>query len=84
MMRTFNVTANVQPNHQVLFTLPSDVPTGLIEMVVVIDSQASPRSHTLGDLLHSEFIGMWRDREDIIDSAEFAFQLREEAWKRAE
>ena len=84
MMKTFNITADVQPNRQVLFTLPCDVPLGLTEMVVVIDAQATPRGHTLGDLLHSEFVGMWREREDIIDSAEFALQLREEAWKRAE
>ena len=84
MMRTFNITADVQPNRQVLFTLPFDMPTGLTEMVVVIGSQTSSRGHTLGNLLHSEFIGMWRDREDIIDSAEFALELRKEAWKRSE
>ena len=40
-------------------------------------------THKLSDLLHSEFFGMWRDREDITDSALFARQLREEACGRS-
>ncbi len=38
--------------------------------------------YTLGDLLHSEFFGIWKDREDIDDSVEFARALRDSAWRR--
>ena len=51
-------------------------------MVVIVASQAPTTGHTLGDLARSEFFGMWRDRTDIGDSAEFARRLREEAWSR--
>jgi hypothetical protein len=37
---------------------------------------------TLGDLLESPLVGMWADREDIEDGAEFARQLRDRASKR--
>jgi hypothetical protein len=39
--------------------------------------------HTLGELLESEFFGMWKDREDITDSAAYARHLRETAWRRS-
>ena len=84
MLKVFNFTTDVQSDRQIHLTLPSDVPTGLTEIVVVVSPQASTRAHTLGELLHSEFFGMWRDREDISDSAEFARRLREEAWSRSE
>ncbi len=83
MVKTFNFTADVPPNREVRITLPADVPPGLAEIVVVVASHASAASSTLGDLLHSEFFGMWRDRADIGDSVEFARRLRAEAWSRS-
>jgi hypothetical protein len=81
MIKTINLTTDVPPNHEVRLTLPSDVPTGPAEIVVTITSRTDDAAHTLGELLHSEFFGMWRDRTDITDSAEFARRLRIEAWK---
>jgi hypothetical protein len=37
---------------------------------------------TARELLNSEIIGMWKDREDIGDSSEFARKLREKAQRR--
>lgn len=82
MVRTINLTTEIPLNRQVWITLPPDVPTGPAELVVVV----APRTgqvQTLGDLARSEFFGMWRDRADISDSAEYARQLRAEAWRRA-
>lgn len=46
-----------------------------------------PRIGTAGDLLkvlqEEGIIGMWKDRDDIGDSAEFARKLREQATKRS-
>ena len=74
-MRTINLTTDVPPNRQVQLVLPDDVPTGPADIVVIVASRATP-THTLGDLVHSPFFGMWRDRDDIGDSAEFARRLR--------
>ena len=41
------------------------------------------RLNTLGDLLESEFFGMWRERDDLPDSPEFARTLRAKAWDRS-
>ena len=83
MVKTVNLTANVPPNREVRITLPTDVPLGPAEIVVVVASRAATSARTLGDLLRSEFFGMWRDRPDIGDSVEFARRLRAEAWSRS-
>lgn len=44
------------------------------------DSRVEPVM-TLGDLLKSDVVGMWRDRDDLGDSVEFARKLRDEAWR---
>jgi hypothetical protein len=82
MLKMINVTTEITPDREVRITLPEDTPLGPAEIVVIIASQAARAERTFGDLLHSEFFGMWRDREDIIDSAEFARRLRSEGWSR--
>ena len=76
LIRTINLMTEVLPDREVRITLPADVPLGPAEIVVVVASRAGATVPTLGDLLHSEFFGMWRDRTDIDDSVEFARRLR--------
>lgn len=51
------------------------------------DTRGNPRIGTAGELLkvlkEEGIIGMWKDRDDIGDSAEFARELRERATKRS-
>ncbi len=82
MIRTISLTTDVSPKREVRIVLPSDVPLGPAEIVVVMVSRPSAAARTLGDLARSEFFGMWRDRADIGDSTEFARRLRTEAWSR--
>jgi hypothetical protein len=81
MVRTINLTTDIPLNRELRTMLPPDVPTGPAELVVVVASRERP-TRTLGDLARSEFFGMWRDRADIRDSAEYGRQLRAEVWKR--
>jgi hypothetical protein len=82
MVKTLNFTTEVPASRELTITLPSDIPIGPAEIVVVVASKASTPSPTLGDLKESEFFGILRDRSDIEDSAEFARRLRTEAWSR--
>lgn len=84
MMKTMTLTTNVPPDREVRLILPSDVPLGLADIVVVVASRITTEVHTLGDLLQSDFFGMWQERTDIGDNAEFARHLRDVAWRRAE
>jgi len=82
MVRTINLTTDIPLNREVRIMLPPDVPTGPAELIVVVAPRAG-QVRTLGDLVRSEFFGMWRDRADLADSAEYARQLRAAAWSRA-
>jgi len=82
MLKTIRVTTEITPDREVRITLPEDTPVGPAEIVVVVAPQSPQVAPTFGDLLRSEFFGMWRDREDITDSAEFARRLRTEGWSR--
>jgi hypothetical protein len=56
-----------------------------IEMIVLLDSEVDDdqRLPTMRDLLESGLVGMWADRTDIADSADFARRLRERALRGA-
>jgi hypothetical protein len=82
MVKTISLTTDVPPDREVRIMLPSDVPLGPADIVVVVASRVSTTARTLGELARSEFFGMWRNRTDIGDSAEFARRLRAEAWSR--
>ncbi len=84
MVKTFTLTTEVLPDREVRVTLPADVPLGPADIVVVVAPHTTPAVRTLGDLLASDYVGMWQERTDIHDSAEFARQLREAAWRRSE
>jgi hypothetical protein len=82
MVKTVNLNAEIPPSREIRITLPGDVPVGPAEIVLVVSSPTPVGGSTFGDLAISEFFGMWADRADIRDSAEFARQLRADAWKR--
>jgi len=55
-----------------------------IEMIVLIESndKSAPQPLTAKQLRTSSLIGLWKNREDIKDSAVYARQLREIAQNR--
>jgi hypothetical protein len=68
---------------------PVNLPEG-IPLVLHVESPpqppqeqaTTPRGMTAGELLNSGFVGLWKDREDIGDSLEFARKLRDRAQRR--
>ena len=82
MVRTINLNADIPADRVLHISLPPDVPTGPAEVVLVVSTPLAVPIRKLGDLLESECFGMWRDREDIVDSVRFARAIREEGWKR--
>ena len=55
-----------------------------VEMSLLIGPSAIPGHPplTARQILHSELIGLWKDREDIEDNVAYARQLREQAQRR--
>jgi hypothetical protein len=78
MTRTVTFNTDIPASRELRITLPADVPTGSAAIVITVSPRRTSNSSTFDDLLSSEFLGMWRDRPDIKDSAEFARKLRSE------
>ncbi len=55
-----------------------------VEVILLIEPTGAHRRPllTAKQLRHSEVVGLWKDRQDIEDSAAYARQLREEAQRR--
>ncbi len=86
-MKTVTVQADIPPSRELRVVLPDDVPVGPRQIVIVLEGLDDPEPppgqiRTLGDLLDSEFFGLWADRDDITDSATFARELRERVARR--
>jgi hypothetical protein len=82
---TLNISSEVQVDRRLEIQIPKHVPLGPAEVVVVIfpeKPRAARKPLTAGELLRSPLFGLWKDREDIGDSLEFARRLRAEAEQR--
>jgi hypothetical protein len=57
-----------------------------VEMILLVQpvSRVGRRPLTTRQLRRSGLIGLWKDREDIQDSAAYARQMREQAQRRGE
>ncbi len=69
--------------------LTADVIERLRERVLeaerTAEAGAAPHGHlTVGELRKSGLIGLWKDREDIEDSAAYARELREQVQRRGD
>jgi hypothetical protein len=55
----------------------------IIEVILLPESSTKSlkKNLTAKELLNSGLVGLWKDREDIKDSADYARQLREKAQK---
>lgn len=84
MRHTFTIQTNIPVNRRIELLLPLNVPTGEAEVKLVVVPKRRRRHSTGKDLLASPIFGMWADRTDIDDSAEYARELRERAWRRAQ
>ena len=55
-----------------------------VELIVLsaVSAETKPRGIPASELLKSGLVGLWKDREDIGDSSEFARKLRARVEKR--
>jgi len=84
MRQTIALKVNVPKSRELSIRLPEDVRPGPAEIVITITSSrpGAASTSTLGDLARSEFLGMWREREDISDPVAFAQRLRLEGGRK--
>ena len=83
-MRALKLAGHVDSRGRVVVTQPVDAPEGDVELILLVPdiTRRSRSKKGRGDLLAEPFIGMWKDREDIQDSASFVDALRRKIEKR--
>jgi hypothetical protein len=69
----------VNENGELIIDYPRDLPPGPVEVEIRLGDVPSITSE---QILNSDFVGMWADRDDIGDSVEYARTLRRKASRR--
>lgn len=86
MMQAIRLKRTIQKSGELHLTNLSVVEGQHVELLLLFTSATnkttSKKRLTARQLLNSSLIGMWEDRTDITDSAEYARQLREQAQRR--
>ena len=80
-MYTVTTHGEVQPDHTLTVRVPNDVPPGPVIVTVTSESSPEPKIRTLRDLLHSGFVGMWADRDDLPKTNEEFAAWRKKLWE---
>ena len=83
-MEAIRVQQTIQKRGELtLRNLPVEKGQQVEVLLLFSPSEKSKRPRlTARQLLHSDIIGLWKERRDITDSTTYARQLREQAQKR--
>ena len=83
-MEAIRLQQTVQKNGELTIrNLPVEQGQQVEVLLLYTPSNKPERPHsTARQLLNSELVGLWKDREDIVDNTAYARQLREQAQKR--
>ena len=82
MTHSITTTSEVKADHTLTVKVPSDFPPGPVQVTVTADSSSEGHIRTFGDLLDSEFFGMWADRDDLPKTNEEFAEWRRKIWER--
>ncbi len=82
-MNAIRLKPTIQKNGELHLTNLSVVAGQQVEVLLLYDPGSGTKKRlTARRLLNSRLIGLWKDRTDIADSAEYARQLREQVQRR--
>jgi hypothetical protein len=82
-MQAIRLQQTVQQNGELFFSQLPVVKGQLIEVLLLVPPPVKPKKRlTARSLLDSGLLGLWKDRTDIEDSAEYARQLRQQSQQR--
>ncbi len=77
-MKTVTTDGEVKPDRRLTVRMPKDFPLGPVRITVTTEPPTNtPKIRTFGDLMSSEFFGMFAERDDLPATNE---EFRE--WRR--
>ncbi|CAG0927143.1 hypothetical protein TFLX_00382 [Thermoflexales bacterium] len=80
-MLATKLKGKVTPNRKLIVDIPAEIVPGAVEVILLQDKPAKPVKSSSRKVKHPAF-GIWADRDDITDSAEFAAELRAKVEQR--
>lgn len=81
-MNKITIQGHVTPEGKLEVELPADFPSGPVQVEVSQMIESLSSGIPLGNLV--EIAGIWKDRTDIVDSVDYARELRRRASRRIE
>ena len=65
-MKSLTLESEIKEDHSLTVDVPQDFPTGRVRVTVTeVRTEKGERIRTFGDLIESEFSGMFADRDDL-------------------
>ncbi len=81
-MLATKLKGQITPNRQLIVDVPRDISPGAVEVILLHAAPAkATKRQTRRRAAHPAF-GLWARRTDLIDSAEYAAQLRQKVEQR--
>lgn len=74
----------VRPDHTAVIVVPPDVPIGPVDVTSTFEPvlETTARKLTGAKLANSDFVGMWKDRDDLPTTSEEFSAWRQKIWAR--
>ena len=83
-MTVVDMIAEADPKGILHLDVSSPVKAGRVSVRIEMEPcSGAPAARTAADMLESSLRGLWRDRQDVAGSAEFAARLRRQGESRA-
>ena len=82
-MLAAKLKGQITANRKLIVEIPGDMAPGAVEVIVLHDAPVKAAKVTRRKTAHPAF-GLWAARTDLIDSADYAAQLRQQIEQRAD
>lgn len=79
-MVSITLSGIITSDKKLLVDLPSELPAGPVEIEI---RSAQVEGITLKEILDSDLVGIWAERDNIDNAIEFAEKLRHQASRRS-
>jgi hypothetical protein len=74
----------ITSSRKLIVEIPHDLTPGSVEVILLQDAPAKVAKKPLHRIASHPAFGLWTDRADVIDSADYAAQLRQQLEQRSD
>ena len=82
-MRATLLKGKITPSRQLVVDIPTEIAPGVVEVILLYNPPAKAAKASRKKTTHPGF-GLWAKRTDLIDSGDYAAQLRQQIERRTD